>query len=129
MAIMMKLPIISLTTLLGLVLLGCSQTAPLLEQHPAFIGTWQSDQNSLDIEKDGDVTFVQKQNTNSKTELGEIQSHSLSKMKAELSQLDSQHLVIGQGHFAQSFKIDRAPDQQAGKWQMVLDGIPYTRQE
>lgn len=113
---------------LALFLVGCGKTNPMLEQHPDFIGKWQSHHDTLVIEKNGQVEYRHKETEEKQTAHSDVEMSSKSDLKASITQFDQKQFQIGQGEFGQVFRIDRAPYQQNQHWQMQLNGQVYTKQ-
>ena len=123
----MKQKLIAIPILCTVLLAGCSKTSPLLEKNKDYIGEWKSENSTLTIKKNGEAKYEQHHKTENKTSTSDIKTSSASNIKAPISQLDGQHLQIGQGDLSQDFKITKAPFQQEGKWHVILNNENYTK--
>ncbi len=123
----MKLKLFATAMLCTALLVGCSKPSPLLENNKDYIGEWKSENSTLTIHKNGDAKYEQHHKSEDKTSTSDIKTSSASNIKAPISQLDGQHLQIGQGELSQGFSISKAPFQQDGKWHVILNGENYTK--
>lgn len=123
----MTLKSVASVSLCALALTACAKTSPLLEDKKDYIGEWKNDTSSLEIKKNGDAKYIQHLKNEDKTASSDIKTSSVSDIKAPITQFDTQHFQIGQGGLSKEFQITKAPYQQDGKWQIVLNGEVYTR--
>ena len=124
----MKAKFFATSILCTALLIACSKTSPLLENNKSYIGEWKSDNSALTIDKDGVAQYKQHHKSENKTSNNDIKTSSASNIKAPISQLDGQHLKIGQGNLSQDFEITKAPFLQDGKWRIILNGTSYTKE-
>lgn len=96
------------TTLLG----GCVNKTPLVAEHKAYAGRWEA----------GDGTWVQFYFDGG----GDLKT-SNTEITGGAATFKGDAVTIGMGPIAKSFHIDQAPQQQDGKWLLVLDGVTYTK--
>ncbi len=123
----MKIKLFATATLCTALLVGCSKPSPLLENNKDYIGEWKSENSTLTIHKNGDAKYEQHLKSENKTSTSDTKTSSVSDIKAPISQLDGQHLQIGQGNLSQDFTISKAPFKQDGKWHVILNGENYTK--
>lgn len=116
-----------LTAGLVLMLAACGKTNPMLEQHPEYIGHWQSSNDTLQIEKNGQVTYKHHEQQDKKTPDSEVSLSERADIKASISQFNDDSFEIGQGELGKGFKIDHMPYKENGQWKMQLNGQVYTR--
>lgn len=81
----------------------------------------------MNIQKNGEIKFAQHLHSEQKNASGNMKSSTISNIKAPLTQLDQQHLQIGEGDLSKVFKINKAPYQQNNEWRLILDGEIYIR--
>ncbi|WP_130803977.1 hypothetical protein [Acinetobacter ihumii] len=113
---------------LTLVLAACGKTNPMLEQYPDYIGQWQSQHDSLKIEKNGQVTYKHHAHQDQKTPESEVSLTEQADMKASITQFDENSFAIGQGDLGKNFKVDHTPYQENEQWKMQVNGQVYTKQ-
>lgn len=123
----MKRASVFLSLSLVLVLTACGKTNPMLEQHPDYIGNWQSNTDSLKIEKNGQVTYKHNEHQDQKTTDREVSLTEHSDIKASITQFDEHSFEIGQGDLGKSFTVEHAPYQENGQWKMQVNGQIYTK--
>lgn len=112
---------------LALMLTACGKTNPMLEQHPDYIGNWQSSTDTLKIEKNGQVTYKHNEHQDQKTPESEVSLTEHSDIKAAITQFDDNSFEIGQGELGKSFKVDHVPYKENGQWKMQVNGQVYTK--
>ncbi|MDM1246206.1 hypothetical protein HX005_02185 [Acinetobacter sp. R933-2] len=123
----MKIKIYGVILCSSLILFGCTKTDPLLEKNQNYIGEWKSENSTLEIKKNGEIKFSQHLHSEQKNASSDMKSSTISNIKAPLTQLNQQHLHIGEGDLSKDFKINKAPYQQDNEWRLILDGEIYTR--
>lgn len=123
----MKRASLLLSLSLVLVLSACGKTNPMLEQHPDYIGNWQSNTDTLKIEKNGQVTYKHNAYQDQKTTNSEVSLTEHSDIKASITQFDDHSFEIGQGELGKSFKVDHAPYKENGQWKMQINGQMYLK--
>ncbi|WP_343597441.1 hypothetical protein [Acinetobacter sp.] len=111
----------------SLPLIACTQTNPLLTEKADMVGYWENPQHKLIILKDGQLKYIETEHQEVKTASLAEQSNYQSEIEAPITQLDNQHIQVGTGDFATSFKINKLPYQEQGKWKMIINGQIYIK--
>lgn len=124
----MNIRLLFLAPLCALLISACTQTDPLLENHPSYIGAWKNEQSELIIKASGEVLYSHKESA-AHHRAREAGSSSASVfVKANISSFDGQNFSIGQGELSKRFVINRAPYREKGQWKMTLNGEHFIRQ-
>ncbi|WP_374572105.1 hypothetical protein [Acinetobacter sp.] len=126
----MNIRLLFLAPLCALLISACTQTDPLLENHPSYIGAWKSEQSELIIKASGEVLYSHKEYA-AHHRAREASSSSASVfVKANISSFDGQSFSIGQGQgeLSKRFVVNRAPYREKGQWKMTLNGEHFIRQ-
>lgn len=98
----------------GIVASGCSGI-PVPADKKEYVGEWRGVGTTLTITPDGGVDWKRVSGSGSRSVTAPIQSFS------------GADFTVGVWIFTTTFKVQRPPYQQGGRWKMVIDGVEVTR--
>ena len=93
-----------------LLLLGCSEPAPLPPDKASYAGTWEGDGVRIQITAQGRVSYDHKK--------GAGNEH----IEGPIAGWRGDDFVVGVMTQKTSFEVSEAPHQEAGTWTMVING-------
>ena len=98
----------------GLSLAACS-AAPVPADKAAYVGAWKGVGIELTITADGGLKYEKVSGSGTKS------------LNAPIKEWKGADFVAGLGPMTTTFKVDRPPYEEGGKWRMVVDGNELVR--
>ncbi len=111
---MKKSLVFMLSVLIAAALIGCGKKVPLPDDQKVFAGKWVADDGTfvtIYLDGGGDLKTSNSNVTGGNTTIA------------------GDSLTIGMGPIKKTMKITEKPKETGGKKVLVLDGIPYTKQQ